>query len=149
MTASLVAGFALFIMPLAKGSAAGESVAGKRIVALVQRVTDGNGKNNAEIVRLVESGGLGIQDGGLFMARLQALVPGTRAVEPFALRLTRLAYGAGTNTTRYSTPTQYGLMYADGGPWALFLGYTASGAILALAWKRMVQDPVRAWAPSC
>jgi len=128
----------LLISPLSKGAAGGETLV-ERSAAVAQRVTDGNGQNNAQIVRLVNSGSLEIENGGLFVERLKAMVPGTSSGEPFALRVTRLAYGSTEQTTGYATPTQYGLLYADGGPVGVIAGYLASGCLLALAWKRIVR----------
>ena len=139
VTVAVVAiSFTLLIMPLSKGASGGESPA-QRLTATIERVTDGNGENNAQIVHLISSGSLEPEHGGLFIERLQAMVPGISAQDPFALRVTRLAYGTNNQTTGYSTPTQYGLLYADGGPAGVLAGYLLSGALLALAWRRIVR----------
>lgn len=139
MGAGLVAlGLTLLIMPLSKGATGGET-ATQRFSATVERVTNGNGQNNAQIVHLITIGSLEPEGGRLFVERLQAMIPGVSAGDPFALRLTRLAYGGTSRTTGYSTPTQYGLLYADGGAPGVLIGYVVSGAVLALGWRRIVR----------
>lgn len=128
----------LLVMPLSKGAAPGEGGVGGRFLALLDRVSDGNGRNNAKIVELVDSGSMPVQHGGLFMERLMAMVPGVGSQDPFALRLTRLAYGGGENVTGYATPTQYGLMYADWGSAGVIIGYAASGMLVAVLWRRLL-----------
>lgn len=133
----------LFVMPLSKGATAGQTVL-ERFLAATERISGGNGQNNAMIVYLVESGRLSLERGGLFVERVVAMFPGVGgAGDPFALRLTRLAYGAGSNTTGYSTPTQFGLLYADGGPLWVIFGYAVMGALCALIWKRI--NSIQAW----
>lgn len=130
--------FVLLIMPLSKGDSVGVSTV-ERSASLSQRVTDGNGKNNAQIVRLISSGGLELQRGGLFYERLAVMAPGARPENPFALRLTRLAYGAGSSTTGYASPSQYGLIYADFGPFGVIAGYAFTGGLLAMVWRLMTR----------
>ncbi len=137
ITGLVAVAFTLLIMPLAKGASGGET-ATQRLTATIERITDGNGENNAQIVHLIGTGSLEPERGGLFVERLQAMVPGTSTQDPFALRVTRMAYGTGNQTTGYSTPTQFGLLYADGGPAGVLGGYLLSGALLALAWRRIV-----------
>jgi len=138
-------GAVLLIMPLSKGTLAGIS-ASERSAEMVERITEGNGQNNAHIVRLVSVDSLEMQHGGLLMDRLKAMLPGAGSEDPFALQITRLAYGADPETTGYSTPTQYGLLYADGGVLWVLVGYVLSGALLALAWRRIarVASPIGA-----
>ena len=138
IAAVIAVSFTLLIMPLSKGASGGESPA-QRLTATIERITDGNGENNAQIVHLISSGSLEPENGGLFIERLQAMVPGISAQDPFALRVTRLAYGTSSQTTGYSTPTQFGLLYADGGTAGVLAGYLLSGAVLALAWRRIVR----------
>lgn len=128
----------LFIMPLGKGERAGSDL-GSRYTAAVERVSQGNGQNNAHIVRLVDAGSLEPMYGGLFIERFAVMIPGPDAGEPFGLRLTRLAYGADSNTTGFSTPTQFGLLYAEGGPWMVLFGYGLSGLLLAVIWARLAR----------
>lgn len=127
-----VLGLLLLIMPLSKGEAAGIGLT-DRIDAAWTRVTDGNGRHNAEIINLVESGQLELGYGAIFAQKAIAILPGA-APEPLALRLTRLAYGSKASDTAYSTPTQFGTLYADGGPIAVGLGYVLSGAVIAMMW---------------
>jgi len=129
---------ALLIMPLSKGAAAGVSVT-ERASALVERISNGNGRNNAEIVRLIDIGSLDIAEGELFVERAEAMIPGISPTDPFALRVTRLAYGSTERTTGYSTPTQFGLLYADGGPLVVLLGYMLSGGLLAVLWRQIAR----------
>jgi hypothetical protein len=77
---------------------------------------------------------------------LKAMLPGAGSDDPFALQITRLAYGADSETTGYSTPTQFGLLYADGGALLVLVGYVLSGVLLALAWRRIarVASPIGA-----
>ena len=121
-------GLVLLIMPLSKGVSGGESIP-ERVEATYTRVTEGNGRNNAEIVNLINDGRLPLQHGGVFLQRTEAMLPGVSSSTPFAFTLTRLAYGTNTNTTGYSTPTQYGLLYADGGPLGVLFGYLLSGFV--------------------
>jgi hypothetical protein len=142
-TATLIAaismGVILIVMPLAKGSEVGGATPVERVAALMERVTDGNGRNNAKIVELVDWGRVPVERGGLFVERLQAMVPGVGEEDPFALRITRLAYGGGSNVTGYSTPTQYGLLYADWGAVGVIFGYAASGLLIGLLWPRLLR----------
>ena len=131
-------GFVLLIMPLSKGATGGTTLT-ERSAAFVERVSSGNGANNAQIVRLITSGSLDVMNGELFVERFVAMVPGNSPANPFALRVTRLAYGGNDKTTGYSTPTQYGLTYADGGSIGVILGYLFSGALLALAWRAITR----------
>lgn len=136
-------GLVLLIVPLSKGATTTGGVYG-RFEAALERVAQGNGQNNAMIVHLVDRGSLPEAWGGLFVERTLASLPGVSGgAEPFALRLTRLAYGAGQGTTGYSTPTQFGLMYADGGPLLVVLGYGVMGAVLAFGWRALASS--NAW----
>lgn len=137
-----VVGILLFIMPLTKGETAGTGV-GSRLAAAITRISEGNGQNNAHIVSLVDRGVLEMGHGALFLERTLAMIPGPDAGEPFGLRLTRMAYGGGANTSGYSTPTQFGLMYADGGAAMVLVGYIASGVVVALLWRWLAR--VEAW----
>jgi hypothetical protein len=128
----------LLIMPLSKGASGGVS-AGDRTAEVIERITEGNGQNNAQIVRLISAEGLELQNGGLLVDRLLAMLPGASPGDPFALQVTRLAYGANAETTGYSTPTQFGLLYADGGALWVLVGYVLSGLLLALAWRRIAR----------
>jgi hypothetical protein len=142
-----VAGLAavLLIMPLSKGASGGIST-GDRTAEVIERVTEGNGQNNAQIVRLITAESLDLQNGGLLVDRLRAMLPGTSSGDPFALEVTRLAYGGDSETTGYSTPTQFGLLYADGGALWVLVGYVLSGLLLALTWRRIasVTSPIGA-----
>ena len=91
-------GLVLLIMPLSKGVSGGESIP-ERVEATYTRVTEGNGRNNAEIVNLINDGRLPLQHGGVFLQRTEAMLPGVSSSTPFAFTLTRLAYGTNTNTT--------------------------------------------------
>ncbi|WP_153392892.1 O-antigen polymerase [Ornithinicoccus halotolerans] len=135
----LVAAIVLIIMPLSKGAERGGESLGERFMALVERVTDGNGRNNAAIVELVNSGDLPVGYGSLFLERLAVMVPGVNADAPFAFRLTQLAYGGGNNVTGYATPTQYGLLYADWGPVGVLFGYLFTGILLAVVWNLVLR----------
>lgn len=133
--AALGSGLTLLIMPLSKGAdQAGGTVIG-RLAALVERVGYGNGQNNVAIIRLVESGDLPIAYGGLIIERAIAMLPGVSTDTPFAFRLTQLAYGGGSNVTGYSTPTQFGLLYADWGQVGVVPGYIMTGLVIGLGWK--------------
>ena len=142
-----VAGLAavLLIMPLSKGASGGITT-GDRTAEVIERVTEGNGQNNAQIVRLISAESLDLQNGGLLVDRLRAMLPGTSSGDPFALEVTRLAYGGDSETTGYSTPTQFGLLYADGGALWVLVGYVLSGLLLAIAWRRIarVASPIGA-----
>lgn len=133
-TAALV-GFILLIMPLSKGESAGVTIS-ERAASATTRVTDGNGQHNARIVGLIASERLDIQWGNVLWGKLAAMAPGVGGEDPFALRLTRLSFGSNSaSTTGYSTPTQFGLMYADGGPVGVIIGYLLSGALLGVGWR--------------
>ena len=127
-------GFVLLIMPLSKGATGGVTIS-ERTIAMVERISEGNGQNNAQIVRLINTGGLDVQNGGLFIEQLKAMVPGVNEGIPFTLQLTHLAYGGGSQTTGYATPTQFGLMYADFSFAGVLVGYLLSGVVLALGWR--------------
>src|SRR5699024_1374040 len=99
-------------------------------------ITDGNGRHNAEIVNLVESGQLELGHGSIFVKEAMAMLPGA-APEPFALKLTRVAYGSEASGTAYSTPTQFGKLYADGGPIAVAFGFVVFGGVIGFVLKRL------------
>lgn len=131
--------FLLLISPLSKGAEAGGTSISGRAEAVVTRVTQGNGQNNVAIVNLVDSGRLGVGGGAVFTERILVMIPGAPTGDPFALTVTRLAYGANANTTGFSTPTQFGLLYADGRDIGVLIGYIFTGAVMALGWRGLTR----------
>ena len=136
--AVVMIGFVLLIMPLAKGEKAGVDLL-SRVEAAWTRVTDGNGRNSAHIVNLIDSGQLKPFHGSLFAERATAVLPGVASQDPFAYRLSGLVNGTGTNKTGYATPTQFGLLYAEGGPTTVLLGYAATGALIGGLWRMIMR----------
>jgi hypothetical protein len=140
LTAFALVGFAflLFISPLSKGEAGGTGIVDRQI-AIARRITEGNGQHNVAIVRLVDSGVLEARNGGLFVDLTLLMVPGAPAAEPFTLTVTRLTQGVGANTTAFSTPTNFGYLYADGKETAVILGYGIVGAVMGLLWRFLLR----------
>ena len=128
----------LLIMPLSKGARAGTDL-GSRVDAAWVRVTEGNGRNTAHIINLVDSGRLEPFHGRLVLERSLAVLPGVAKKDPFAYRLNLLVNGSGRNTTGYLTPTQFGLLYAEGRFVAVLAGYAACGALFGLIWRAILR----------
>lgn len=135
----------IFIAPLSKGEKAGVSIQ-QRQEAIVKRISMGNGQNNVAIVKLVESGILPLGHGSVFLEKILVMIPGAPKQRPFALRLTELAYRGGENVTGFSTPTQFGLLWADGAIIGVLIGYACCGCVIAIVWRLLgrLRGP---WAP--
>lgn len=130
------AAFLLLIIPLSKSAQQSSGLA-DRAAAVVGRVSSGNGDHDADILILLETGELEQQNGAIFAEKTAAMVPGVTAGngEPFALRLTRMIYDVSETNTSYSTPTQLGLLVADGGNAGVVVGYFLTGIVIAVSWR--------------
>lgn len=120
------------ISPLAKGVAQGGGLA-NRLGSVAERITSGNGTVNIFVLEKFRSAELQPEGGALLAERMKAILPGTSESEPFAYRLSQLRAGTSSANTSYLTPTHLGNLWADGGPVLVVIGYTVTGAILAVA----------------
>jgi hypothetical protein len=100
---------------------------------------DGNGRNTAHIINLTDDGKITVGHGSLLAERGRAVLPGVRDTEPFAYRVNQLVNGTNRNSTSYLTPTQFGLLYADGRWYGVLLGYLFSGAMLGAGWRALTR----------
>lgn len=130
-------GLFMLISPLSKGSKQGGESLSERAASVVERVSTGNGRHNAEIILLIDNGRLERQNGAINWEKTLAVLPGIQgaSAEPFALRLTRLIYHVNEFNTSYSTSTQLGILYADGGFLGIAVGYFIAGVVLAKTWN--------------
>lgn len=128
----------LIISPLSKGERGGSTIS-ERAAAMAERITTGNGENNAEIVRQIELDRLDMGEGQVLKERAYALLPGVATEVPFAHRLARLSGVAGDRSTGYSTATQYGLLYADFGFTGVVIGYGIAGVSLGYGSRLLVR----------